>query len=211
MAATLAFWLGNPVLNPATIVFMGFVLGWQWVALRIVLGIVLVFGVAQFAARFTTEDSLPEPAQIARDEAIASATPQGSVVVNYFRALWILLRGLVPEYVVIVLALGVARAWLFPAMNPIIGHSLWLMVVLAIAGTLFVIPTAGEVPIIQTLSQFGLGAGSAGVLLMTLPAVSLPSLVMVGRALPARVLVVVSISVAILGLVAGFLALALHF
>ena len=28
MGGALAFWMGNPVLNPATLVFMGFVLGW---------------------------------------------------------------------------------------------------------------------------------------------------------------------------------------
>ena len=32
--AAIAFWLGNTVLNPATLVFMGFVLGWNWTALR---------------------------------------------------------------------------------------------------------------------------------------------------------------------------------
>ena len=42
--ATLAYWIGNPVLNPATIIFMGFVLGWRWAILRMVLGIVLVAG-----------------------------------------------------------------------------------------------------------------------------------------------------------------------
>ena len=29
MGGALAFWMGNPVLNPATLVFMGFVLGWH--------------------------------------------------------------------------------------------------------------------------------------------------------------------------------------
>ena len=30
MGGALAFWMGNPLLNPATLVFMGFVLGWQF-------------------------------------------------------------------------------------------------------------------------------------------------------------------------------------
>jgi uncharacterized protein len=49
-----------------------------------------------------------------------------------------------------------------------------------------VIPTAGEVPIVQMLQQFGLGGAGAATLLITLPAVSLPSLAMLGRALPMR-------------------------
>jgi uncharacterized membrane protein YraQ (UPF0718 family) len=81
---------------------------------------------------------------------------------------------------------------------------------LAAAGTLFVVPTAGEVPVIQTLMNFGLGAGGAGALLMTLAPVSLPSLVMVGRALPARTLAFVAACVAVLGVLCGLVALGLH-
>src|SRR5262249_19506747 len=85
---------------------------------------------------------------------------------------------LVPEYAVLVFALGMTRAWFFPELTPAISHSFWLATVLAAAGTLFVIPTAGEVPIIQVLQQFGLGGAGAAALLITLPALSLPSLAM---------------------------------
>ena len=40
--SAIVYWLGNPVLNPAALVFIGFVLGWQWAALRLVLGVALV-------------------------------------------------------------------------------------------------------------------------------------------------------------------------
>ncbi len=50
-AAALAYWLANPVLNPATLVFIGFVLGWGWAALRLVLGAALVFALSHLAAR----------------------------------------------------------------------------------------------------------------------------------------------------------------
>ena len=43
VGAALAFWIANPVLNPATLVFMGFVLGWGFSALRLVAGLVLGF------------------------------------------------------------------------------------------------------------------------------------------------------------------------
>jgi hypothetical protein len=85
---------------------------------------------------------------------------------------------LIPVYAVLVFALGMVRAWFFPAMTPDIGHALWLIPALAAAGTFFVIPTAGEVPIIQVLQQFGLGGAGAAALLITLPTVSLPSLAM---------------------------------
>ncbi|WP_179287343.1 permease, partial [Klebsiella pneumoniae] len=41
MGGALAFWMGNPLLNPATLVFMGFVLGWQFALVRLVAGCLL--------------------------------------------------------------------------------------------------------------------------------------------------------------------------
>lgn len=35
MGGALAFWMGNPLLNPATLVFMGFVLGWHFAFIRL--------------------------------------------------------------------------------------------------------------------------------------------------------------------------------
>lgn len=107
-----------------------------------------------------------------------------------------------------VLALGAARAYLFPSLSHSIGGDAWLVVVLAITGTLFVIPTAGEIPILAVLLGFGLSAASAGALMITLPAVSLPSLVMVGRAVPSKVLAFVAGSVVVAGLVTAGLAAA---
>ena len=66
VGAALAYWLGNPILNPATMIFMGFVLGWRWTVLRLVVGIVLVFGVATFADRFVHMQDLSPDAGAAR-------------------------------------------------------------------------------------------------------------------------------------------------
>ena len=53
---------------------------------------------------------------------------------------------------------------------------MWV-VAMAVAGCLFVIPTAAEIPIVQTMMLAGMGTAPALALLMTLPAVSLPSLI----------------------------------
>jgi uncharacterized membrane protein YraQ (UPF0718 family) len=209
VGAALAYWMGNPVLNPATVVFMGFVLGWDWAFLRVGMGILLVLGVATVAQRLFDDKEAPPAATEAILEA-SKARPDGrSPFVRWLSAVARLAAGLLPEYAVIVLALGAARAFLFPSISPGLAHSLWLVIVLAITGTLFVIPTAGEIPIIQALSRVGLGAGGVGALMITLPAVSLPSLAMVGRAMPARVLVLVAGSVVLFGLLTAGLAVAL--
>ena len=80
---------------------------------------------------------------------------------------------------------------------------------MAVGGTLFAIPTAAEIPIVQTLAAAGLGPLGAGVLLTTLPAISLPLLAMAGRAFPKRVLACLATCVALVGISTGPVALAL--
>jgi uncharacterized membrane protein YraQ (UPF0718 family) len=84
-------------------------------------------------------------------------------------------------------------------------------VAFAVAGALFVIPTAGEVPIVQAMLSLGVGAGPAGALLMTLPPISLPSMAMLHRSFPPRILAAVAGAVVLFGLAGGALAVALGF
>lgn len=79
----------------------------------------------------------------------------------------------------------------------------------AVVGTLLVVPTGGEIPVVLALSAAGVAAGTAGALLVTLPAVSVPSLVMVGRALSWRVTSAIAGTMVIAGLAGGLLLWAL--
>ncbi|MGH6972603.1 MAG: permease, partial [Caulobacteraceae bacterium] len=138
----IAFWLGNSVLNPATLVFIGFVLGWRWTALRLVLGLPMVLGLGYLANRMTTPG---EAAGAQKAAARLGAAPQEGLLRRWLAILARMTLQLVPEYILLVLLLGAGRAWLFPAMGPQIGdHALWIAA-FALAGALFVIPTAGEV------------------------------------------------------------------
>jgi hypothetical protein len=206
--AAIAFWLGNSVLNPATLVFMGFVLGWRWTALRLFLGVPMVFGLGYLANRLTS------PREAVRAEtAVAElvGAPQEAPLRRWLLLLGRMTLQLVPEYIVLVLLLGAARAWLFPAIGPDIGNHVQWIVAFAVAGALFVIPTAGEAPIIQAMLSLGIGAGPAAALLMTLPPISLPSMAMVIRAFPPRILAMVTGGVILFGLAAAALAVVLRF
>jgi uncharacterized protein len=213
VGASLAFWLGNPILNPATMIFMGFVLGWRWVGLRLIVGVLLVFVAAYLVQWLVRNNPL-----IASAPAIAGgsdvgpidATASAAIWRRFLRELWRLSIGLIPEYVVLVLLLGAARAWLFPAVTPGANSILWT-IGLAGAGMLFVIPTAGEIPIVQTLMAYGLGVGPAGALLTTLPPVSLPSLAMVAKVFPLRIVFAIATTVVALGVLSGAVAVLLNF
>ncbi|WP_049620544.1 permease [Frateuria defendens] len=200
----IAFWLGNTVLNPATLVFTGFVLGWHWTLLRVLLGVPMVFGLGWLANRMAA------PGREAAAGPWLPAEPEPRSLAETGRR-WMAIFGrmaarLIPEYVVIVLLLGALRAWMFPHIGPAIGDQWFWIAALALAGMLFVIPTAGEVPIVQAMLALGLGSGPAAALLLTLPPVSLPSLAMLARAFPVRVLVAVAVAVVGFGVLGGVLA-----
>jgi uncharacterized protein len=201
--AAIAFWLGNTVLNPATMVFTGFVLGWHWTVFRLLLGVPMVFGLGLLANRMAAPGLLPT-------EAVPAVAPEPHSLAETGRR-WVKIFAhmtlrLIPEYVVIVLVLGAVRAWMFPHIGPDIGNQFFWIAALALAGMLFVIPTAGEVPIVQAMLALGIGGGPAAALLITLPPVSLPSLTMLGRSFPTRLLVAIALAVFGFGVFGGVIA-----
>ncbi|MGB6007640.1 permease [Castellaniella sp.] len=210
--ATAAYWLGNTMLNPATLVFMGFVLGWQWVGLRLAAGVAMVLGLGWLLNRLNRDDASADVSDIP-DTAARDCGPLDaqSILRRWARSFTGMALRLLPEYLILVLLLGAARAWLFPVLDMNIDNSLLWIAGAAIVGVLFVIPTAGEVPIVQAMLALGVAAGPAAALLVTLPPVSLPSLAMVAKSFRRADLAVMILGIAILGVLAGGAAIALGF
>lgn len=201
--ASLAFWLGNPTLNPATLIFMTFVLSWKFTVLRIVFGLILTFGISYYANRFMRDVKAPANVDAAVQLNEGPADSESPLLVRWLNSVWAMLLQIVPAYIISVLLLGAGRAWLFPAIGETAALSILAIVGFAVAGMLFVIPTAAEIPIIQSLMSFGLGTGPAAALLLTLPSVSLPSLLMISRSYPRKIIWFVSSSVVVMGILCG--------
>ncbi len=169
---------------------------------RLIVGLALVLGAATLANRLVTDRVDVD----VEDAPIEDPSKGGmAMLVDWLKLLWWEFYTIVPGYFVIVLLLGAARAWLFHPGLTLAGGGVLVLVALAVIGTLFVIPTAGEVPIVQTLMSFGLGAGPAATLLVTLPAISLPTLFIVRSAFKKRVLALAFGAVILAGLVAGLI------
>lgn len=205
--SALAFWLANPVLNPATIIFAGFVLGWNFALIRILFGLLLVFSVGFIVNQFFEDRETPSGAKRAVEKALEH--DHRPVWLRFITQLGRISLTVLPVYVLLVLLVGALRSWLFPAIDFTHADGVMWILGLALAGTFFVIPTAGEVPIIQTMMHYGLGIGPAWALLLTLPAVSAPSMAMVWRHFSKKVLVFTGIATFITGILAGFLGLLL--
>ena len=196
-SSALAYWIGNPVLNPAVLVFLALLLPWQWVTTRLVVGGLLVFVLTAWVARLAARPAVPDGV-VARGEHVEDG--ERPAIVRYARALTRLAVVLVPDYLVVVFAVGALRGWLFPFDGGAGDWAVLAVVAAAVAGTLVVIPTAGEIPILTALVAAGAGAGVIGALLIVLPAICLPSMVMVGKALSWRVTAAMAGAVCLTGL-----------
>ncbi len=111
---------------------------------------------------------------------------------------------LLPKYIMLVLLLGAAMALLFPVFGA--DESIIWIFAMSLAGMLFVIPTAGEVPIVQAMFVLGVGAGPAAALMMILPAISLPSLIMLRNVFNLKARLIIAAGFVFFGALAGFFA-----
>lgn len=176
---------------------------WQFGVVRAGTGVVLVFGVTLLVSRLAKASNLHAGPE---EETVETGTAAGAAL-RFAKALVRLAVRLLPEYAVVVMLLGGFRGWLFPAGSTLAAWGWLAAVLLAVVGTLFVIPTAAEIPIIGALMAAGVGMVPLGALVLTLPALSLPSMLMVRGAFPGRVIVAVGFAVMGLG-VTGALAMA---
>lgn len=209
-AAVVAYWLGNPLLKPAVLVFLWLAAPWQWAVTRLVIGLLLVVGDAALVARLTPAAA---PTSTVGEVLASTGSPEGSGLAaapaRFVRGLARMCVTLVPEYLLLVLAIGAFRGWLFPIGQTATSLGLLTVLLATVVGTLRVIPTAGEIPVLQGLALAGLSAGAIGALLVTLPAVSIPGMVMLGRSLGWRVTTTTAAVVALGGLGSGALLWAL--
>ncbi len=203
LPAVLAYWLGNPVLNPAVVVFLALVGPWEWAATRVVVGVVLVFGAALLAARLAPGMVTQPPALDAGTDPVHRPAP-----VRLLRSFSRFTLTLVPEYLGVVMLVG-AVAHALPEESGWSELTLLGLVVLVVLSVLMVIPTGGEIPLLLTLAAVGASPWVLGLVLVALPAVSLPSLVMVRSSLSSRITVLTVVLVALAGLAAGAVLMAL--
>lgn len=94
MGGALAFWMGNPLLNPATLVFMGFVLGWHFAFIRLAAGLLTVVLVATLVQHLV-KDNEAGSASVELDV----SEPQGSFFARWGKALWQLFWSTIPVYI----------------------------------------------------------------------------------------------------------------
>ncbi|MCD1287041.1 permease [Brevibacterium sp. GP-SGM9] len=202
-SAALAYWVGNPLLNPAVLIFLVLVLPWHYVAVRIVFALLIAVGASALIGRWVTgrAEVVPEPEP--------SPPRLSSLPTRYLRSLSRFTLILVPEHLALVFLIGLISPWLTGVYGLEAQLGAGAILLAAVVGTLLVIPTGGEIPIVLALLAAGVGAGVTGALLVALPALSVPSMVMVGKSMGWRTTAAMGAAVAVAAVLAGGLLLLL--
>lgn len=195
--AALAYWVGNPLLNPVVLVFVFLLLPWEWTAVRLLAGVALAVGASALIGRWISgQRALPSPPP--PDDLTLGELPGG-----FLRSLTRFVAILIPGHIMLVFLIGL----LSPYFSDLYGLEAQLgaaaVVLAAAVGTLLVIPTGGEIPVVLTLVAAGAGMGMAGALLITLPALSVPSVALVLREMGWRATTAMSLAVLATGIVGG--------
>ena len=163
VAASLAYWVGNPVLNPAVLVFLFLVAPWQFGVVRIVVGLLLVVGGTALVARLAGDRPSCRPGcrpgcgPTSRRMPCASVSCRCATCVRWPASpsswcpstCWSCCCSPAQR-----LAVGLPRA------DARLGFA--AVLVAAVIGTLLVIPTGGEIPVVLALAAAGAGAGHRG-------------------------------------------------
>ncbi|MGO2036873.1 MAG: permease [Brevibacterium sp.] len=202
-SAALAYWVGNPLLNPAVLIFLVFVLPWQYVAVRIVFALLIAVGASALIGRWVAgrAEVVPEPEP--------SPPRMSSLPSRYLRSVSRFTLILVPEHLALVFLIGLISPWLTGVYGLEAQLGAGAILLAAVVGTLLVIPTGGEIPIVLALLAAGVGAGVTGAPLVALPALSVPSMVMVGKSMGWRTTAAMGAAVAVAAVLAGGLLLLL--
>lgn len=196
LESTLSLAVGAPLLNITTLFLATTLLPADFALLRIVGAVLLtVFGtwlvtravrerppVVVSASQQRSLRLLERLIQPFAFERVAAAHPvetPSDLVRAWLRTAWAIGRVAVPTLFIAAAVIG----WVAPILLSLGGgNDLATVVIAALLGVLFMVPTWTELAIAGPLIQQGL-TGPAAALLLALPAVSLPSLVILGAAL----------------------------
>lgn len=220
LGPTLAFVVSSPMLNITSLILATALLPMEFALLRIggglVMGILVTYLVSVMARTWAEEGTgLGPPNRLVELssrlvdtfsrwfqfeiflEGKAPDSP-AALITTWLRVAWRLGRVVVP-----VLFVGSVLTSAMVMLLPAPTDDLLGIVVAAAFGTLLMVPTWTELPIALGLIREGL-AGPAAVLLVTLPAVSIPCLVIIGAATAKyRVALLLGASVFMVGVLAG--------
>lgn len=202
LGPSLAFFVTAPALNIVVLILAFELLPLKLAFVRLFLGLVAAVGVTFVVAGLTPEKEELAPVilpHVRRDESF------WEIIKNWMKNTWYISRIVIPILVLGLIIIGIFKTVLpFEALAKHFGNDLLSIVLASAVGTVLMVPTFTEVLWVAEFTQKGMGSGPAAALLITLPAVSLPSLLVLGKVLKSyKVAAYLAIFILALGMIGG--------
>lgn|GEM_PF-3291736 len=180
LGPALACFVAAPALNLVVIILAFELLPSSLAVARLALGLVASFGAAYIVTKLVPIKE--EPAT--HPSGVQDGEPIGEMFKRWLDDTWDIAKAVIPLLLFGLFLIGAFKTvFPFETIARHLGNGLLPIALASVVGTVLMVPTFTEVLWVGEFMRQGMGMGPAAALLITLPAVSLPSLWVVGKVL----------------------------
>lgn len=178
LGPALTFFVTAPALNLVVILLAFELLPLKLAVARLVLGLVASIGAAYAVAKLVPVEDEPVPSS----SRIQDEEPMAEMLRRWLGHTWDIAKAVIPLLLVGILLIGLFKTlFSFETIAMHLGNGLLPIALASAVGTILMVPTFTEVLWVGEFMRQGMGIGPAAALLITLPAVSFPSLWVLGK------------------------------
>lgn len=201
LGPALTFFVAAPALNLVVILLAFELLPLKLAVVRLVLGLVASFGAAYAVTKLVPVEDEPVPSS----SRIQDEESMEEMLRRWLGHTWDIAKAVIPLLLTGLLLIGLFKTvFSFETIARHLGNGLLPIALASAVGTILMVPTFTEVLWVAEFMRQGMGIGPAAALLITLPAVSLPSLWVLGKVVKSyRAAVFLAIFILGLGMISG--------
>lgn len=210
LGSTLSFFVSAPALNIVSIILAFKLLPWPLALARLLTGVIAAIGLTYVVTKLYPDTESTQFDSQQTGSAFQNPAVETSAI--HLLQSWIGHTGQAALAALPILALGIFIIGILKTVLPFdviagqLGNDFVSVFLAALIGTVLMVPTFAEVLWVKELLQYGAAIGPVMALLVTLPAVSFPSLWVLGRVYGSyRAALSLGLLILLLGFVAGIL------
>ncbi|PIU29920.1 hypothetical protein COT07_03365 [Candidatus Woesearchaeota archaeon CG07_land_8_20_14_0_80_44_23] len=203
LGPAITFLLATPAINPAAIILTFSMLSWKFVVGRIVLALsaAIITGLLVEKIWGRYEDDGKSELKVQYHEKELELIPD---LKEWFKNVWEFVAKILPLVFLGIFIIGIVKIFLITeVISRYLGQGLLQTAFASIIGVVMYTPTLVEIPFVRELIGLGMGTGPALAFLLTGPALSLPSMLGVSKAVKWRVVLTYASIMWILGIIGG--------
>jgi len=205
LGPTLSFFVTAPTLNIVVILLSFNLLPFKFALARLLLGIIASIGITYLVTKISSEKCEINNEINLKEKNQETVT---SLLLLWLNNTWKVFIAVIPLLLLGIFLVGILKT-LYPmeVLKGALNKGFISTLTAAIIGTILMVPTFTEVILVSELIKLGVPASPLIALLITLPAVSLPSLMVLGKNLKSyKIAVLLGIFITLLGIIGGLIA-----